>query len=274
MNHINTFKWFRLAILFITALLCAIPVDDAHAQDEPIKDYTKEYPLYEYITVRMKRRDWYQTFVGHNYRVPLDYTPQTLVALKDSKQKMDSRVAPHYNKMYDAAKADGVKLTPFSAYRSIEQQQTGFNKKIQTLVEQNGLEEEAAVKMLSGGMAYPGASEHNLGFCLDFLTEGQSGASILFAETEQFVWLVAHAADYGFILRYPSGKKSITGYNYEPWHWRYVGVKLAKKLKEKGICFDEYLGRKFLSIEDAQKLKEQGVSIKKYLRKQGKISTK
>ena len=63
-----------------------------------------------------------------------------------------------------------------------------------------------------------------------------------FENTKEFKWLQAHAADYGFILRYPKDKVSITKVAYEPWHWRYVGVEDAKKMKASGKCLEEYLG--------------------------------
>lgn len=260
----------RLLAILVTALLFFSSADRVSAQDDSIVNYIKKYPLFEYITIKMDQKRWNLTFVGHNYRVSLDYVPPVLETLKNSKLKMDSRVVPHYNAMFDAAKADGVPLVPLSAYRSIQQQMSGFNRRVHIRVTQEGLEEEETVRRLAGGMAYPGASEHNLGLSVDFRTEGQEGASRLFERTEQFAWLMAHAADYGFILRYPKDKKSITGYNYEPWHWRYVGVEVAKELKEKGITFEEYLGRRFLSPNEAQELKTKGISIRKYLRKQAK----
>ena len=261
---------FIFTSLLIAALAFIFSIISAQAQNQPPKNYIKETQLYEYITVRVHPKKWHLIHVGHNYRVPYKYVPPALDTLKDSKFVMDSRVAPHYNKMYDAALADGVVLIPISCYRSVKQQESSFNSRVQSSMEREGMTIEEAVRRQSLSLAYPGASEHNLGLCLDIGAEGLRGTSVLFADTEQFAWLDAHAADYGFILRFPNNKTDITGYVYEPWHWRYVGVELARELKEKGITLDEYYGRRFLGREEAKELKEKGVSIKKYLRKQGK----
>ena len=84
----------------------------------------------------------------------------------------------------------------------------------------------------------PGSSEHNLGFCMDIVCVEE-----WFEDTDEFKWLMQHADDYGFILRYPSDKENITKVIYEPWHWRYVGVEEAKKIKASGLCLEEYFGK-------------------------------
>jgi D-alanyl-D-alanine carboxypeptidase len=85
--------------------------------------------------------------------------------------------------------------------------------------------------------ARPGHSEHQTGLAMDVNSVGQS-----FAYTSEGKWLAAHAHEYGFIIRYPKGKEDITGYMYEPWHIRYVGVEIAKEITEAGITFEEYMG--------------------------------
>ena len=260
----TTHKFFptRLSIYLSTALLYLFSTQPAFTQNPPAKDYTKVPIGIEYITITMDQENWQLTCVCHNYRVARDYVP-IIDTVKGSIHTLDSRVVPHYNKMYDAALADNVTLVALIGYRSMEWQENYFNNKVQRHQDQDGMTEEQALLYTIRGSAYPGASEHNLGLCMDF-----TPALVSFADTEQFAWLMANGADYGFILRYPSDKRAITGYNYEPWHWRYVGVEVAKALKENGICFDEYLGQRYLSPEDAQKLREQGISVEEYLRKQ------
>lgn len=85
----------------------------------------------------------------------------------------------------------------------------------------------------------PGASEHQTGLSFDVTTETSNG----FENTPQYAWLRAHAAEYGFIQRYPPNKSDITGISYEPWHYRYVGVKAAKDITERGITLEEYIGK-------------------------------
>ena len=82
----------------------------------------------------------------------------------------------------------------------------------------------------------PGCSEHNLGVAMDIIATADN-----FYTTEEYAWLMENAADYGFILRYPQDKQYITRVEYEPWHWRYVGVEHAHAIKASGLCLEEYL---------------------------------
>ena len=84
--------------------------------------------------------------------------------------------------------------------------------------------------------AYPGTSEHELGLAVDFNSVEES-----FENTREFQWLKTHAAEYGFIMRYAKEKQDITGVIYEPWHYRYVGEKHAKKINQMGYCLEEYI---------------------------------
>ncbi|MFR6495284.1 MAG: D-alanyl-D-alanine carboxypeptidase family protein [Ruminococcus sp.] len=85
--------------------------------------------------------------------------------------------------------------------------------------------------------ARPGYSEHQTGLTIDCNTIDDA-----FGDTQESVWLAQHCADYGFIIRFPKGKESITGYQYEPWHIRYVGVDVAKEIQKYGLTLEEYLG--------------------------------
>jgi D-alanyl-D-alanine carboxypeptidase len=86
----------------------------------------------------------------------------------------------------------------------------------------------------------PGASEHQTGLAFDVTAYRNGGG---FEDTEQFRWLKAHCSDFGFILRYPEGKEEITGIPYEPWHYRYVGVEVAREIHENGWTLEEYCER-------------------------------
>ena len=85
--------------------------------------------------------------------------------------------------------------------------------------------------------ARPGHSEHQTGLAFDLNT-----IDISFADTQEYVWVKEHCAEYGFIIRYPENKESITGYMYEPWHLRYLGKETAQKVAESGLTLEEYLG--------------------------------
>ncbi|MGN0635821.1 MAG: D-alanyl-D-alanine carboxypeptidase family protein [Acutalibacteraceae bacterium] len=180
--------------------------------------------------------DYTLLLVNRNYILPQDYSPELAEAVKGSGVRMDARVAPYYQKMYDAAKADGITLTPLSGHRRISTQKTNFENKIQKYVNQ-GYSKAEATQMAAKIILPPGTSEHNAGIAMDIIS-----LDVEFEQTQAFRWLQENAADYGFILRYPKDKQDITEITYEPWHWRYVGVENAKKIKASGQCLEEYLG--------------------------------
>ena len=182
--------------------------------------------------------DWALRLV--NFETPLDgeFDPG-LTKIKSKYNpnglKFDSRAVEAVNIMCDAARADGVTLTVISAYRTISKQNSLYNNKVDRLVNAGYDREEALVEAATA-VARPGTSEHHLGLAVDFNSVEQD-----FENTKAGKWLRQHAAEYGFIMRYPSGKKDITGVIYEPWHFRFVGRKHAAAIEEMGVCLEEYL---------------------------------
>lgn len=176
--------------------------------------------------------------VNGNYMLPYDYKPTLAEAVKGSGVYLDYRVAPYYQQMYDAAKADGITLTPVSGYRSYERQKNNFENRIKQHMNE-GLDKVEATKKAATVIMVPGSSEHNAGLAMDICSLAES-----FENYKEFQWLDEHAAEYGFILRYPKDERSkaITGVVYEPWHYRFVGVEAAKEIKARGITLEEYLG--------------------------------
>lgn len=152
--------------------------------------------------------------------------------------RMDSRAAAAYDKMYSAAAADGIYLTPCSGYRSYSTQKTLYYEFVNEYLN-SGYSESEAHDLASRRRNPPGSSEHNIGICMDIIC---ASSSANFQNTKAYAWLTANAQDYGFILRYPEDKVDITGVKFEPWHWRYVGVENAKAIKASGLCLEEYLG--------------------------------
>ncbi len=130
--------------------------------------------------------------------------------------------------MANGARKDNITLVATSGYRTHEYQTQLFDEMAQQHGEQYALDYAAK----------PGTSEHETGLALDIFTYG--GVMETFATTETYAWLHAHAHEYGFIERYEEGKEYLTGYEPESWHYRYVGVDTAIKIKEEGITFDEY----------------------------------
>ena len=108
-----------------------------------------------------------------------------------------------------------------------------------------GYSREKAKELAAQYVAPPGTSEHLTGLAVDLISPDwyntHSSLTSDFENTKQFAWLYAHCAEYGFILRYPKDKVAITGYSYEPWHYRYVGVEAAKEIMSKKICLEEYV---------------------------------
>lgn len=145
-------------------------------------------------------------------------------------QSLRSDIVPPLVSLFAAAKTAGFDLMVASGYRSYALQQTYFT----SYSAQYG--EETANKF----SARPGQSEHQTGIALDIsLTSRECYLDTCFGKTTAGQWLAAHAHEYGFILRYPEDKTMITKYQYEPWHFRYVGIDLAAALHLSGLTLDE-----------------------------------
>ena len=155
--------------------------------------------------------------VNKTYSLPKDYAPKDLT--EDTQKAFDE--------MQKDAAEEGVELWVQSGYRSYERQEELYNR----------YKDESGLEYAEEFSARPGYSEHQSGLSFDVNEAGTN-----FEETKEGVWIEAHAHEYGFIIRFPEGKKDLTGYEFEPWHLRYVGKELAGNLKESGECLEEYLG--------------------------------
>lgn len=151
------------------------------------------------------------------YSLPSSYNPGGLLPECDKA----------YDKMDAAAAKAGYELYISSGFRSYGTQESIYNR----YVANDG---KANADRYS---ARPGYSEHQTGLAIDL-----NGVSDSFGDTATGKWVAAHCHEYGFILRYPKGKEAQTGYMYEPWHIRYVGVDVATKIYNSGLCFEEYYG--------------------------------
>lgn len=149
----------------------------------------------------------------------------------------DARAVAYLNAMCAAAEKDGVDLLVISSHRTNARQTTLYNNQVKKQrAKYPNLSEDEIKKKAATVSAYPGTSEHELGLAVDFNSVEES-----FENTRQYQWLKTHAADYGFILRYTKEKQDITGVIYEPWHYRYIGEKHAKKINQLGYCLEEYI---------------------------------
>ncbi len=140
---------------------------------------------------------------------------------------LDPEAEQAFNDMAGTAWSEGITLWICSGYRSYDEQVSLF----EGYVNMGGLDYADSVS------ARPGHSEHQSGLCMDI-----NSTDFSFEYTAEAAWLAEHCAEYGFIIRFPRGKESITGYTYEPWHLRYVGVEAAQVMKAQDLCLEEYLG--------------------------------
>ncbi len=182
---------------------------------------------------KKKINDWrlilvnYQNYLLENYVVNLSYI--------DNTRQFDSRAIAELKAMLKDMKNAKLNIWVQSSYRSIEYQEKLFNNKIKYYMEK-GKTREQAEELTLQTINRPRTSEHNLGLAIDFNYVNND-----FGNTKEFKWLQENAENYGFILRYRKDKEDVTKVNYEPWHWRYVGVDNAKKINELNMCLEEYI---------------------------------
>ena len=178
--------------------------------------------------------------VNKGWNLPRDYVPNDLVTVETDfvsyalpeRRQMRAEAAEAMLVLMEAAKEEGLGLLCVSGYRSYGTQKVVFDNKVKAVGE------EAALKYV----AYPGQSEHQTGLAMDLTSRDlANGLTSSFADTAEGQWVAMNAHRFGFIIRYPAGKENITGYNYEPWHIRYVGQEVAQYIYEHGLTLEEYL---------------------------------
>lgn len=183
--------------------------------------------------------DWRLLLVNADNPLPEDFAVPALTQLRGG-HAVDSRAYPELQRMMDDCRAEGLEPTICSSYRSWEKQAELFENKVRSCLDRAGSRQKAET-LAAEWVSRPGASEHQAGLALDIvdksyqlLDEGQEDTAVQ-------KWLMAHCAEYGFILRYPTDKGDFTGVGYEPWHYRYVGAEAAREIMRRGICLEEYL---------------------------------
>ena len=185
------------------------------------------------------RDDWRLVLINKQHSIPEDYEV-VLGRIDTLKGTMycDERIIDDYLDMLRAAQNDGVELAITSPYRDTARQEYLFNRKI-TAYMRKGLSYMEAFQLASQAVTVPGASEHQIGLALDIVTPTYRELREGFADTDAGKWLAENSYRYGFILRYPKGKEYVTGIEYEPWHFRYVGVEAATEITRRGITLEE-----------------------------------
>ena len=182
----------------------------------------------EFYTDIKEITDPYDTLVLVNkfYALPSGIEPKTLVNIEG--QKMTQEAADAMKKMVSDLRNEGLKIILQSGYRSETRQKNLYD----WYVSVDGVKETDTYS------ARPNHSEHQTGLAMDLSVDGT--LSEAFENTEQFKWLNENAHKYGYILRYKKDKVYMTGYTYEPWHYRYVGVEVATIIKNENLTFEEY----------------------------------
>lgn len=186
---------------------------------------------------KFRSDDWRLVLINKQNSIPEDYTFQ-LGTIKGSMQ-CDKKILEDLFAMLEAAEKDGVNLTICSPYRDLEYQQMLFNRKIKRYMNR-GMSYMEAYQLSSQSVTVPGASEHQIGLALDIVCNDYMSLDEGFGDTKAGKWLAANSCRFGFILRYPEGKENITGIEYEPWHFRYVGKAAAPVIMEQGITLEEF----------------------------------
>jgi len=195
------------------------------------------------------QEDWNMLLVNKDHPLSDDYT-FTQKTLPGYSMTVDERIYDPLLTMLNAGKKEGCRFLICSAYRSYDRQTQIYNSHISNY-RASGYSYEKAKELTELSIAVPGCSEHQTGMAVDIVATYYQQLNENFANTKEAKWLKEHAHEYGFILRYPKEKTSITQITYEPWHFRYVGKETAEEVYELGICYEEYLDLKAQDASEA-----------------------
>ena len=230
MNRAN--RYFLKLCLLLTAvfLLSGIPAQASEPSEEM-------QLAVETAVLPMEAEAWQLLLVNGDHPLPEDFTVE--LATLENGMKADKRICGDLSAMLKDCRAAGLRPKICSAYRDTATQTRLHQNKIARL-RAAGLSREAAEREAVRWVAAPGTSEHQTGLALDLVSERYPYLNEKQADTPEQKWLMAHSWEYGFILRYPTGKSELTGIGYEPWHYRYVGRALAAEIHESGLCLEEY----------------------------------
>lgn len=176
----------------------------------------------------------YGILANKYYSLGEDYEPEDLVNVDikyyyGEPKKIRSEAYDAFIEMWNAAYEDGIYLILISGYRSAAHQKEVYD----------AYQADKGTKYADSIAARTGYSEHQTGLALDIYSK-ECTSQAKFHESKSYEWLINNSYKFGFILRYPKDKQNITGYNYESWHYRYLGKDLAKKVYDSGLTFDEY----------------------------------
>lgn len=234
---LKRYQWLLIGFLVLIVCLSTASFHFIQNQEQKKTHQNRKTTTAHYTTLKEKaaQSGSLEQLVNKTHTLSRDYVPQDLVTLNVKSVRavrLRKEAAEALYRMFDAASKNGVTLVANSGYRSYGDQEKIFTQHVQTMG-------EAKANAIS---SKPGESEHQTGLAVDLTCAEMSGdLQQSFENTAEGKWVQAHAQDYGFIIRFPKGAEAQTGYEYEPWHLRYVGVSLAQKIKKSGLCYEAYL---------------------------------
>ncbi len=211
---------FRLLVLvFLAVFTLTVAGDMLHKNEPDVKEATMENGRLLIL-------------INEENRVPDDYETE-LITLSNG-ERVDRGIYPDLQKMFDDMRAEGYYPEVVSGYRDEKEQERIYENKYASFREQ-GCSRKEARELTEKWVAVPGTSEHETGLAVDINPDREKSGD------EVYAWLSENAHRYGFIKRYPEDKTDITGIANEPWHYRYVGERAAKEMKDKSLCLEEYI---------------------------------
>lgn len=231
---------FRLAYSADTP----IPLPDSSGLDtstKPDNEFLTDLSAYEKY-MDPENADEYIRLINKDHPLGKDYIPPDLTEISDTRKdrkavQMREYAAKALDAMFIEMRAAGfTDVSVTSAYRSYDYQTQRFNDTMNNYMKK--YDRDTAYAKTAAEIALPGCSEHQSGLCADL--HNLPAASQSFESKEAYKWLIAHCADFGFILRYPKDKEDVTEIIFEPWHYRFVGRYHAKRIMQSGLCLEEY----------------------------------
>ena len=244
------------AILILCLLIGGCLYLIGHLGGSGHKTANKEFaPNCLKATEEAKKASWNLLLVNPWNAIPEGYTVKTkeVTEMVNEQSFVDERIYDDLMDMMHDCAAAGHDPLIYSAYREHETQCKYFEDEI-VMFSGDGVSEQEAYDKAAALVAVPGTSEHECGLALDIVDLQIPYHNDDQENTDTTIWFHEHCWEYGFIIRYPKGKEDITGIEYEPWHYRYVGKDAARDMHESGQTLEEYLGK----AEHGEKVKYEG----------------
>lgn len=234
-----------MGILLIVIILVILLTNrkEPEKQEETVETFSSSNT--DVITVAVKKpeidsktTDWNLILINKENKIPEDYVVELQTI--EGNHKVDIRIVEALKQMLADARKEGLQPYICSSYRTNQTQTTLFNRKV-SQYQRLGYTKQQAEEEASYWVTFPRTSEHELGLSVDIVSKSYQVLDEKQEDTAVQKWLMENCDQYGFTLRYPTYKKKITKINYEPWHYRYVGIENAKFMKEKDYCLEEFI---------------------------------